>query len=104
VDVVTGSLTSELGFSPVVNATAIRGGDYVTLDPPSPFSNSSVPILRLHIDTLVQTHDSPAAYIRMRGTGVEIGTPEVIAIISGVRNATVVKFGDFQVRTQSYYR
>jgi hypothetical protein len=87
-----------------VNGTAISGGDYITLDPPSPFSpETPAPVLRLHIDTLVKTHDNPATYIRMRATGVEIATPAVLAVISGDRNASVVKFGDFQaVSTWSF--
>ncbi|USP73065.1 uncharacterized protein yc1106_00339 [Curvularia clavata] len=94
VDVVTGTLTSEPEFSPKIQATAIRGGDHITTDPPNPHSNATV--LRLHLDTLVQTQDEPAEYIRMRATGVEIATPEAAAILSGDRNAAPVAFGDFQ--------
>jgi hypothetical protein len=64
-----------------------------------PFSNSSSPVLRLHLDTLVVTQDKE--HIRMRATGVEIGIPAVLDVISGDRNASVVKFGDFQVRLPS---
>jgi hypothetical protein len=31
----------------------------------------------------------------MRATGVEIGTPAVLDVIGGKRDASVVKFGDF---------
>jgi hypothetical protein len=81
-------------FSPKINATAIRGGDHITTDPPTPYSNAT--ILRLHLDTLVQTHDAPAEYIRLRATGVEIATPEAAAVLSGDRSAPPIAFGDFQ--------
>lgn len=55
--------------------------------------------MRLHVDVLVKVdgNSEEDAYIRMRCTGAEIATPEVAAIVSGNRNASSVKFGDFQV-------
>ncbi|RYN36973.1 hypothetical protein AA0112_g4446 [Alternaria arborescens] len=95
-DVVTGILTSEPSFEPSVKATAIRGGDWISTAPPNPNSNATV--LRLHVDVLVKVDGNAEedAYIRMRCTGAEIATPEVAAIVSGNRDASPVKFGDFQ--------
>ncbi|KAL1799293.1 hypothetical protein ACET3X_003330 [Alternaria dauci] len=95
-DVVTGTLTSEPSFEPSVKATVIRGGDWISTDPPSLNSNDTV--LRLHVDALVKIDGNAEAdeYIRMRCTGAEIATPQVAAIVAGDRNASSVKFGDFQ--------
>jgi hypothetical protein len=76
-------------FQPSITGQAIRGGDWITIDP----SGST---LRLHLDTLIQTNDSPPQYIRISATGAETATPEVMAVIGAVPGATAVKYGDFQ--------
>ncbi|CAG5159503.1 uncharacterized protein ALTATR162_LOCUS5614 [Alternaria atra] len=96
VDVITGTLNSEPGFEPSVTATAVRGGDWISTDPPTPNSNATV--LRLGVDVLVKVDGDVEEdeYIRMRCTGAELATPEVAAIVGGDRNVPPVKFGDFQ--------
>ncbi|KAH7384346.1 hypothetical protein DE146DRAFT_792706 [Phaeosphaeria sp. MPI-PUGE-AT-0046c] len=88
-DLVDGTFTSEPDFQPSVSGKAIRGGDWITIDP-------SGSILRLHLDTLIQTNDSPPEYVRISATGAETATPEVMAVIGAVPGAQAVKYGDFQ--------
>ncbi len=48
------------------------------------------------MDALIQTDDNPPEFIRVQATGVEIGTPDVFALISGSRDVEPLKWGDFQ--------
>lgn len=52
--------------------------------------------MRLHLDTLIKTNDSPPDYIRISATGAEVATPEVMAVIGAVPGAKTVNYGDFQ--------
>ena len=76
-------------FHPVVKGKAIRGGDWISIDP-------SGEVLRLHLDTLIKTNDSTSEYIRISATGAEVATPEVMAVVGAVPGAKAVKYGDFQ--------
>lgn len=76
-------------FQPAINATPIRGGDYISIDP-------SGTILRLHLETLIKTHDNPPEYIGISATGAEDATPEAMAVIGAMPGAKPVNFGDFQ--------
>jgi hypothetical protein len=84
-------------FEPAFKATVIRGGDWISTDPPT--TNSNATVLRLHVDALAKIDDDAgeAGYIRMRCTGVELAIPELAAIVGGDRNTPPVKYGDFQV-------
>ncbi|KAH7070300.1 hypothetical protein FB567DRAFT_598555 [Paraphoma chrysanthemicola] len=76
-------------FHPSVKGRAIRGGDWITIDP-------SGGILRLHLDTLIKTDDDTPEYIRISATGAEVAIPEVMAVIGAVPGAKAVSYGDFQ--------
>ncbi|ORY15238.1 hypothetical protein BCR34DRAFT_643413 [Clohesyomyces aquaticus] len=88
-DLVSGTFVSEPGFTPSITGHAIRGGDYITIDP-------SGAILRLHLDTLIATSDTPPQYIRIQASGAEVATPDVWDIVTNPASTRVVKFGDFQ--------
>ena len=76
-------------FSPAVKGHAIRGGDHITIDP-------SGEVLRLNLDTLIETCDKPPEYIRIQATGAEIATQDVMALVTGSRTVKPIKWGDFQ--------
>ncbi|KAH8719169.1 hypothetical protein GQ44DRAFT_775509 [Phaeosphaeriaceae sp. PMI808] len=88
-DLVDGNFTTESGFYPSVSGKAIRGGDWITIDP-------SGGILRLHLDTLIQTNDDPPEYIRIQATGAEDATKDVMDVVTGALGAKTIKFGEFQ--------
>jgi hypothetical protein len=78
-----------LQFKPAVNAKAIRGGDWITIDP-------SGEIMRLNLNTLLQTSDESPEYIQIQATGAEVATQEAMAIVTGAGGAKTINYGGFQ--------
>ncbi|KAF2811307.1 uncharacterized protein BDZ99DRAFT_273647 [Mytilinidion resinicola] len=81
--------TSHCPFHTPITGTVLHAGDYVFADP-------SRAVIRLNIQGLVKTNDTPAAYLQMTGTGIEIPNERVLGTIDGLPGAGAVKFGQFQ--------
>ncbi|OAL46997.1 hypothetical protein IQ07DRAFT_658386 [Pyrenochaeta sp. DS3sAY3a] len=98
-DLVTGTLISEPHFTPSIRATAIRGGDHITIDPPrtgadAAASGDVAAVLRLNLDTTVKV-DGSEEYIRIQAKGVELATKAVMGVLTGVEGAGAVGYGEF---------
>jgi len=76
-------------FEPALDAKAIRGGDWITIDP-------SGAVMRLNSNTLLQASGESSGYIQIQASGVEVATKEAMAIVTGETDVEPIKYGDFQ--------
>lgn len=72
-----------------MNAKAIRGGDWITIDP-------SGKIMRLNLNTLLQTSDDTPEYIQIQASGAEDAIDRAMGIVTGMTGIEPIKYGDWQ--------
>ncbi|KAL7267360.1 hypothetical protein RUND412_010059 [Rhizina undulata] len=81
-----GTIKSEPGFEPAVNAVYETGGDWIKADADGCH-------LRLDVRAIAKTDDG--ALLNTSYTGIMAVNPPIVAILTGAPNAVTTEFGSF---------